>query len=86
MIVKDFRKWINSLPVEFDEYELTHREYYDVDGENLFANEVPLVSVHIDDSEKKACLMHEQSYLVFKGDKSITKLNVSSTKVEVDGL
>jgi hypothetical protein len=30
--------------------------------------------------------MHEQSYLVFKGDESITKLKVPSKKVEVDGL
>jgi hypothetical protein len=86
MNIKEFRKWINSLPVEFDEYQLTHREYYDGDGDNLYANEVGIVSVHIDDNDKTACLMHEQSYLIFKGDESVTKITVPSTKVEVDGL
>ena len=33
MNIKEFRKWINSLPAEFDEYQLTHREYYDGDGD-----------------------------------------------------
>lgn len=86
MNIRNFRKWVNSLPAEFDDYQLTHREYYDNDGDKLFANEVAIVSVHIDDNDKTACLMHEQSYLIFKGDESVTKINVPSTKIEVDGL
>jgi hypothetical protein len=41
-----------------------------------------MVSVHIDDNEMKACFMHEQSYLLYKGDSIITKFKVSSTKVD----
>jgi len=47
MNIKDFRKWVNSLPAEFDGYTLTHRDYYDTDGIELFANEVDIISVHI---------------------------------------
>jgi hypothetical protein len=83
MTIGDLKKWVTSLPTEFDNYVLTHREYYDGDGDNLFANELPLVSIHIDDEEKKACFMHEKSYLVFKGDELITKVKVPSTKIEI---
>ena len=65
MKIKDLKKWISDISSEFDEYTLTHREYYDSEDDTLFANEVPMVSVHIDDNEMKACFMHEQSYLLY---------------------
>jgi hypothetical protein len=82
MKIKDLKKWISDISSEFDEYTITHREYYDSEEDTLFANEVPMVSVHIDDNEMKACFMHEQSYLLYKGDSIITKFKVSSTKVD----
>ena len=83
MKIKDLKKWIGDISYEFDEYTISHREYYDSDDDVLFANEVPLVSVHIDDTEMKACFMHEQSYIRYKGDSIITKFKVSSTKVDL---
>lgn len=83
MNIKDFRKWVNSLPVEFDDYTLTHRDYYDTDGVELFANEVDIISVHIDSEKKKACLMNEESYKIFRADELITKITVPSTKIEI---
>jgi hypothetical protein len=82
MTIKDLKKWISDISSEFDDYTITHREYYDSEDDALFANEVPMVSVHIDDNEMKACFMHEQSYLLYKGDSIITKFKVSSTKVD----
>ena len=76
MTILEMRKWINSLPKEFDSYEMVHREYYDSDNETLFANEVPIVSVHIDGNENKGCLMHEESYLKYKGDDIYKKIQV----------
>ena len=81
MKIKDLKKWISSISAEFDDYTITHREYYDSDTDALFANEVPMVSIHIDEEEKKACFMHNDSYLVYKGDSIITKLDVPSTKM-----
>ena len=81
MTILEMRKWINSLPKEFDNFELTHREYYDADTENLYANEVSIVSVHLDGDESKACLMHEESYLKYKGDDIYTKIDVPDMKM-----
>ncbi len=83
MNIKDFKKWVNELPAEFDEYVLTHREYYDVDGDSLLANEVDITSVHVDSVANKICLMHEESYKTYKGDYFVSKLSVPSTKVEI---
>jgi len=63
MKIKDYRKWINSLPSQFDEYELTHREYSDTVGGLLNAIETEVYSVHIDEIAKKGCNMHKESYV-----------------------
>ena len=83
MKIKDLKEWINGISNEFDEYDITNREYCDSDGDILFANEVPIVSVHIDDTEMKACFMHEESYIIYKGDSLITKFEVKSTNVDL---
>ena len=85
MTILEMRKWINSLPKEFDNFELTHREYYDSDDENLYANEVGIYSVHLDGDESKACLMHETSYLKYKGDEIFTKVDVPDLKMPTHG-
>lgn len=82
MTILEMRKWVNSLPKEFDNFELTHREYYDSDGDVLFANEVPIVSVHIDEVESKGCLMHEESYLKYRGDDIYEKVKLPSSKID----
>jgi hypothetical protein len=83
MNIKDLKKWINSLPTEFDEFELTHREYYDTDGDKILANEIDVASVHVDSNANKICFMHEESYRVYRGNELISKLSVPSTKVEI---
>ena len=85
MTILEMRKWINSLPQEFDNFKLTHREYYDSDTENLYANEVRIYSDHLDGDEKKACLMHEESYLKYKGDDIYTKIDVPDMKMPTHG-
>lgn len=76
MTILEMRKWINSLPKEFDSYDLVHREYYDTDEESLYANEIEVYSVHIDEDENKGCFMHQESYMKYKGDDIYTKLEV----------
>jgi hypothetical protein len=83
MNIRDFKKWVNTLPAEFDEFELTHREYYDTDGDKLLANEIDVASVHVDSVAKQICFMHEESYKVYRGNEIISKLSVPSTKVEI---
>jgi len=65
MTIKDYRKFLNSLPTEFDDYELVHREYTDITDDVLNAQEVEVYSVHIDEAEKSCCNMHMESYELF---------------------
>ena len=62
MTIKDYRKFLNALPTEFDDYELVHREYTDITDDVLNAQEVEVYSVHIDETEKTCCNMHMESY------------------------
>ena len=66
MTIKDYKKFLNSLPEEFDNFEITHREYVDIIDEHLNAQEVAVYSVHIDESQQKACNMHQQSYELYQ--------------------
>lgn len=65
MTIKDYRKFLNALPNEFDDYELVHREYTDITDDVLNAQEVEVYSVHIDEAEKTCCNMHMESYELF---------------------
>ena len=65
MKIKDYRNFLNSLPAEFDDYELVHREYTDITDNVLNAQEVEVYSVHIDEQEETCCNMHMESYELF---------------------
>ena len=73
MTIKDYKQFLNSLPKEFDDFEITHREYIDMEGEKLNAKEIPVYSVHIDELQKVACNMHMESYKLY--NKFINKNN-----------
>ena len=49
MTIKDYKTFLNSLPEEFDNFEITHREYTDITDNELNAQEVNVYSVHIDE-------------------------------------
>jgi len=66
MTIKDYKEFLNSLPKEFDNFEITHREYIDIADNQLNAQEVNVYSVHIDESQQKACNMHKQSYEIYQ--------------------
>ena len=76
MTIKEYRKWINSLPKELDEFELVHREYYDSTDDEILAKETQVYSVHIDERNKKGCNMHQDSYLKYNEGNNITKIDV----------
>ena len=65
MTIKDYKTFLNSLPEEFDNFEIVHREYTDITDDILNAQEVNVYSVHIDESQNKACNMHQQSYELY---------------------
>jgi|TARA_B110000259_G_C13698715_1_gene275402 hypothetical protein len=65
MTIKDYRKFLNSLPEDFDDYQMVHREYTDITQDVLNAQEVEVYSVHIDEIEKSCCNMHMESYELY---------------------
>lgn len=81
MTIGDYKKWINSLPTEFDGFEMTHREYSSITDNELNALEMPVYSVHIDEREKKACNMHEASYHLYMEFDNIAKIEVPSIRI-----
>jgi len=81
MTIKDYKKFLNSLPEEFDNFEITHREYVDIIDEHLNAQEVAVYSVHIDESQQKACNMHQQSYELYQEFVNTAKIEVPSVRI-----
>ena len=66
MTIKDYKQFLNSLPEEFDDFEITHREYTDIINNELNAKEVYVYSVHVDESHKVVCNMHKESYELYQ--------------------
>jgi len=86
MTIKDYKQFLSSLPEEFDDFEITHREYTTIDGDSLNAQEVPVYSVHIDESQKKACNMHQKSYELYQEFTNIEKIEVPSVRIPMSKL
>jgi len=81
MTIKDYKTFLNSLPEEFDNFEITHREYTDITDNELNAQEVNVYSVHVDESQQKACNMHQASYELYQEFMNIAKIEVPSVRI-----
>ena len=62
MKIKDFKVMLNSIPEEFDEYEVMYSELEDTDAETYTRLDDLLVGMISDEENKKMCLMGEDSY------------------------
>lgn len=67
MTIKEYRKWINSLPKELDGFELVHREYYDSTDDEILGKETEVYSVHIDNPNKKLVICTKIIYEIPRG-------------------
>ena len=65
MTIGEYKKFLNSIPDTFDGYPITHREYINIEGENLNAEVVDVYSIHIDENTKQACNMSKESYELY---------------------
>ena len=79
MTIRDYRKFLNQLPKEFDDYEITHREYTDISGDEINAKIIEVYSVHIDDENKVACNMHKAGYHLYQEFNNTKQLAVPNT-------
>lgn len=64
MKLKDFKEMLNSLPEEFDEYDVIYSDIQDEDEESYTRVDDLLVGMISDDEEKKMCFMGEDSYRI----------------------
>lgn len=86
MTIKDYKTFLNSLPEEFDDFEITHREYTNINDDSLNAQEVSVYSVHIDESQNKACNMHQKSYELYQEFTKMEKIEVPLVRVPMSKL
>lgn len=62
MKIKDFKKLIDTIPSEFDDYELVFSEIEDSNDITYKRTDDLLVGMVSDDENKKMCLMGKDSY------------------------
>ena len=86
MTIKDYKTFLNSLPEEFDDFQITHREYTNINDDSLNAQEVSVYSVHIDELQKKACKMHQKSYELYQEFTNMEKIEVPNVRIPMSKL
>lgn len=65
MNTKEFKEWINSIPEEFNEFEITYREYGDFVDDQYYVNDASIDATMIDKNTHNLVLMSEESYECF---------------------
>lgn len=65
MNAKEFKEWINSLPEEFNEFEITYREYGDFVDDQYYVNDASIDATMIDKNTHNLVFMSEESYECF---------------------
>jgi hypothetical protein len=60
MKIKEYKKYLDCLPKEFDDYEVVVSEKGEFDEENSFRIDKPIVKIFIDPETKELCIVvHE---------------------------
>ncbi len=74
MKLKDFKILVNSIPVEFDDYDIIYSELQDNNDETYYKIDDELVGIMSDDENKNMCFMGADSYELFK------KINIKNNR------
>jgi hypothetical protein len=62
MKVKNIREWVNSLPEEFDEYNMVYRKINkSEDDGNIYVFDMPIVSASVDEENKEMCVSDDDT-------------------------
>jgi len=61
MVLKDLKNWVNSIPEDYDEYNLVYRKIFEKD-EQLIAHDISITSGTVDTGTKEICLYEQKSY------------------------
>lgn len=62
MKIKELKEWIDSLPDEFNEFELVYREYGDFPDDKYYAKDIPINGAIIDEETHELSFMNDNSF------------------------
>lgn len=62
MNIKEFKEWINSLPEEFNVFEMVYRKYGDLVDDKYYAKDEPIDAAIIDEETHELAAMNDESY------------------------
>ncbi|MFA5153820.1 MAG: hypothetical protein WC554_14805 [Clostridia bacterium] len=60
MTLKDLRKWIDSVPIEFDEYKVVNAEFGGLGEEYSYRLDKPVTTLDVNTGTKEILIMNEK--------------------------
>jgi hypothetical protein len=74
MKLKDFKVLVNSIPIEFDDYDIIYSEIQNNNDETYYKIDDEIVGIMSDDENKDLCFMGKDS------DDLLKKINKKNNK------
>ena len=68
MILSEVKKWINSLPEEMGDHEISFRKFYPLDEENYKVQDEKLVSAGVDIEDNIIYFCNQESADLLEDD------------------
>lgn len=57
--VGNLKEFLNSLPKEFDDFQLVNGEYGQVNNEHYYRIDKPVIQLNIDEDTEELCILHQ---------------------------
>ena len=57
--IKELKKFLDTLPKEFDEYPIMNGEYGKVDDKNYYRIDKPIIFLNIDEDTEELCILYQ---------------------------
>jgi len=57
--VAELKNFLNTLPNEFDSFNLVNGEYGQVNGEHYYRIDKPILQINVDEDTKELCILHQ---------------------------
>lgn len=65
MKLTHLKSWVNSLPEEFDDFDMVFRELKILDVEYIAKVDTPIVATTVDNETKEICFYDRESITIF---------------------
>ena len=61
MKLRDIKEWIESLPIDFLEYDVVNGEVGDLDGELSYRLDKPIIALTVDEQNCEIVFLNQES-------------------------